>query len=65
MNGIKNHVPHDEDEIIPVIVIPVEKWRELVEAVNKCRRDRSLSPSADAGLDEIYAIIAEVEAGHE
>jgi len=30
MYGIKNYIPHDEDEIIPVVVLPLADWERLV-----------------------------------
>ena len=55
MYGIKNHIPHDEDEIIPVVVIPLAQWQRLVFLLND-----EITYGTD-NVQEILDIIASVE----
>jgi len=57
MYGIKNYIPHDEDEIIPVVVLPLADWQRLVGKVRMVQEVAAMK-AADEVID---AIIASVE----
>jgi hypothetical protein len=59
MYGIKNYIQHDEDEIIPVVVLPLADWERLVELIDVIKGFDSVARSG--AIVELRAIVKKVQ----